>query len=303
MILWSDEMTGLIVSTAISLLLPYLIYALERYLKLRLDAAARDTTVYGGDFSYSYYGDVCGTLETMANKLHGRTLWEASDINRSASWVQELLDRGDADGLMHYVLSGRDVIHGSGQGDVIVGLAGSDVLDGRGGNDALYGDAGSDVLSGGIHNDTLDGGQGGDRLSGNAGNDLLIGGSGNDVLSGGWGRDVLVGGAGADGPSGGHAADTFQFRSTAEAGLGASSDAILDFDHGDRIDLRAIDANETLRGDQAFSYIWGGRFSGDGGELRFAGGVLSGDTDGDRMADFSIRVSGEDALFKFDLLV
>lgn len=43
MTLWTDEMTGLIVSTAISLLLPYLIYALERYLKLRLDAAARDT--------------------------------------------------------------------------------------------------------------------------------------------------------------------------------------------------------------------------------------------------------------------
>jgi hypothetical protein len=41
--IWTDEMTGLVVSTAISILVPYLVYALERYLKIRLDAAARET--------------------------------------------------------------------------------------------------------------------------------------------------------------------------------------------------------------------------------------------------------------------
>lgn len=40
---WTNEMTGRVVSTAISLLVPYLVYALERYLKVRLDAAARET--------------------------------------------------------------------------------------------------------------------------------------------------------------------------------------------------------------------------------------------------------------------
>lgn len=43
MTIFTNEMTGLIVSTAISILVPYLVYALERYLKIRLDAAARET--------------------------------------------------------------------------------------------------------------------------------------------------------------------------------------------------------------------------------------------------------------------
>lgn len=34
--IWTDEMTSLVVSTAISLLAPYIVYALERYLKTRL---------------------------------------------------------------------------------------------------------------------------------------------------------------------------------------------------------------------------------------------------------------------------
>ena len=41
--LWTPEMTQLLVSTAITLLVPYLIYAAERYLKVRLDEAARAT--------------------------------------------------------------------------------------------------------------------------------------------------------------------------------------------------------------------------------------------------------------------
>ena len=38
-----NAMTGLVVSTAIRILLPYLVYALARYLKIRVDAAARET--------------------------------------------------------------------------------------------------------------------------------------------------------------------------------------------------------------------------------------------------------------------
>lgn len=41
--IWTDEMTNLVVSTAISVLVPYLVYVLERYLKIRLDATARET--------------------------------------------------------------------------------------------------------------------------------------------------------------------------------------------------------------------------------------------------------------------
>jgi Family of unknown function (DUF6127) len=49
--IWTDEMTGLVVSTAISLLVPYLVYVLERYLKIRLEtpmAASPPTTRSSG---------------------------------------------------------------------------------------------------------------------------------------------------------------------------------------------------------------------------------------------------------------
>jgi hypothetical protein len=41
--IWTGEMTGLVISTPISILVPYLVYVLERYLKIRLDVEARET--------------------------------------------------------------------------------------------------------------------------------------------------------------------------------------------------------------------------------------------------------------------
>ena len=49
--LWTPEMTQLVVSTAITILVPYLVFAADRYLKVRLDEAARsalDTAMRNG---------------------------------------------------------------------------------------------------------------------------------------------------------------------------------------------------------------------------------------------------------------
>ena len=52
----------------------------------------------------------------------------------------------------------------------------------------------------------------------------------------------------------------------------------------------------TLAGDQAFAFIGSGAFTGTAGELRtFQGGTttyLQGDTNGDGLADFLIRLDG-----------
>ena len=57
----------------------------------------------------------------------------------------------------------------------------------------------------------------------------------------------------------------------------------------DRINLAAIDANAVALGDQAFAYIGSTSFSSTtAGELRYDGGTLSGDVDGDGQADFEI---------------
>ncbi|MGD9919074.1 MAG: hypothetical protein AB7U46_13740 [Paenirhodobacter sp.] len=58
------------------------------------------------------------------------------------------------------------------------------------------------------------------------------------------------------------------------------------------IDLTSVDAN-ALRADvQGWTWIAGAAFSHRAGELRYGGGVLQGDTDGDGVSDFAIVVSG-----------
>ncbi|WPB83926.1 FG-GAP-like repeat-containing protein [Sediminicoccus rosea] len=136
----------------------------------------------------------------------------------------------------------------------------------------------------------LDGNAGGNILDGREGNDSLYGGAGSDTLLGGEGADRLDGGLGWDRLTGGTGADVFVFRSIAEA----DGDVVTDFGRadGDRYDLRAIDADTLLAGNQAFAWIGGARFGGVAGQLRFADGALQGDVNGDGVADFGIMLLG-----------
>lgn len=155
-------------------------------------------------------------------------------------------------------------------------------------------DAGDLVLRGTAKADVLHGDDGNDHLVGAGGNDQLFGDAGNDVLRGGPGKDILVGGAGAD---------TFVFgQATVDS---AAADTIRDFSHaqGDVIDLSEIDANSGRGGNQAFHLIDSDAFSGTAGELRYAGGMLHGDVDGDGLADFSIQLANSAKLVAADFLL
>jgi Ca2+-binding RTX toxin-like protein len=144
------------------------------------------------------------------------------------------------------------------------------------------------------------GGAGSDVLTGNETANLLTGGAGKDKLSGWAGNDTLDGGSGADTLGGGAGADVFDFNSIKETPAGAR-DIIQDFVHGvDHIDLRTIDASTVAAGDQAFSFIAAKSFTGQSGQLSFANHVLSGDVNGDKVADFQIYVSGVPALAATD---
>ncbi|MGA0840103.1 MAG: hypothetical protein ACO3P1_09445, partial [Pseudomonadales bacterium] len=73
----------------------------------------------------------------------------------------------------------------------------------------------------------------------------------------------------------------------------------------DRIDLSAIDADTTLADDQAFTFIGTAAFGNRAGELRYIPGatsVVQGDTDGDGVADFTLRVVGVPALQETDFI-
>jgi Ca2+-binding RTX toxin-like protein len=143
-----------------------------------------------------------------------------------------------------------------------------------------------------------------------AGEDLTFDGSaetdGRFEIAGGRGNDVLAGGGGADELTGNAGADTFRFGDASDSAPG-SADRIRDFARGtDKIDLSDIDADTGTAGDQAFSWIGAGAFSGAAGELRAQriGGSwqVSGDIDGDGAADFLILVNGPAALTAGDFI-
>ena len=183
----------------------------------------------------------------------------------------------------------------------ISGNAGANSLYGYDGNDNLTGGAGADIIDAGNGNDSLAGGTEDDKLYGRAGADVLKGEDGNDWLDGGAGRDVFYGGAGSD---------NFVFRDGDFAGLTSSTcDQVKDFSQadGDHIRLSLVDADATLSGDQAFTFVGTNAFSGTAGELRYeqisGNTYLSGDTNGDGIADFLIRLDGLHSLNASDLVL
>lgn len=156
--------------------------------------------------------------------------------------------------------------------------------------------AGDDMILGSRFADILAGYGGDDVLNGGSGDDRIHGGIGDDSLAGGRGQDILRGEAGAD---------DFYFAHAADSPKGARRDVVADFSRaqGDHIDLTHFDANALARGVQDFRFIGGHGFSGHAGELRFAGGVLAGDTDGDRVAEFEVAVPGIAALTGADFFL
>jgi Ca2+-binding RTX toxin-like protein len=108
---------------------------------------------------------------------------------------------------------------------------------GTGGNNALYG------------------GLGADDLRGYGGDDELRGGDGEDVLTGGRGLDLMYGGAGDD---------RFVFNSPLDS-LASAPDVVSKFRRdGDHIDLRMMDANPNVPGNQKFSFRGTAEFTAPG---------------------------------------
>lgn len=163
---------------------------------------------------------------------------------------------------------------------------------------------GADVDAAG-GNDLVRASTGADHLSGDAGRDRLLGLQGKDILDGGADDDRLIGGRATDVLTGGGGADKFFFADGDSPNSRAHADRITDFNHaeGDKIALRSIDA-VAGGDDDRFSFIGTDRFTGTAGELRFVAigdsTFITGDTDGDGHADFTIRLDGHQDLVRGD---
>jgi Ca2+-binding RTX toxin-like protein len=252
--------------------------ALESYNSMSIVLRAGNMqAIYRGAFTFDRLGNVYGQLEAYETRISGRTVAQITDIDRDAYRVMSYINSSQVDALLTYALSGADRIVGSGESDALLGYGGRDVLKGGGGNDRL---------GGGYGNDTLDGGTGHDRIFGGGGDDRILSGTGSDTLTGGAGNDRFV------------------FASAAAAGAWSGRDRITDFaPDRDMIDLAAIDANANRTGNQAFRFIDDRAFSGSAGQLRYKNGILAGDTNGDGVADFSIRLSNAANLSGDDLFL
>lgn len=143
-----------------------------------------------------------------------------------------------------------------------------------------------------------------DIVAGSSVANTLMGLGGDDDLHGLGGNDILIGGLGSDFLFGGTGADRFVFENTIDSPQGAA-DQIKDFSRaaGDVIDLSAIDADVNTTGNQQFNFIGSAAFSGNAGEVRFAGGILFGQTNGDAGFDMVIGVDNTGSMQASDFIL
>lgn len=280
-------------------------------------------TLYGdqGEDTVDYSASAIGVTANLALGIGGR----GDALGDVYHTVENIIGTQFADTL--YGNAVDNWLRGGDGDDVMRGGAGSDRFEGGSGTDTVdysnafgveidmsgTGAGGIDsedtfdsievIVTGGTNHDniiygndssnTLIGGNTFDEFHGMDGNDTLDGGLGINELTGGLGADVLIG---RGGPSINNSWTTYIFNSVEDSPR-AAFDTIQGFSARDFIDLRNIDANQNIAGDQAFRLLTSRDFTGAGGELiqNIKNGAtrIFGDTDGDQMPDFAIRIVGE----------
>jgi len=255
------------------------------------DVAVESTTTTSGinaggtDMVYSSLGATC----TLGAFIENGRILATGTANLTGNALANFLYAGTGNNILNGG-SGSDTVsyyYGcKGTTGVTVSLANS--------GSQTTGGSGSDTLIGIEH---LGGGNNADRLTGNTGDNRLYGYGGNDTLIGGVGRDSLNGGSGND---------LFDFNALSEMGsTSTTQDIITDFVRGqDRIDLSGLDAKTATSTNDAFSstFVAAAAAFTAAGQLKFASGVLYGNTDSDAEAEFAIQLTGISTLTAADLV-
>jgi serralysin len=253
---------------------------------------------------------------TLAPQVETLVLTGAAAINGSGNGIANQITGNSAANVLNGGGGNDTMTGGSGDDTYVVSDAGDLVVESAGGGIdmaqsaityaltaeveklMLTGTASINGTGNGLAN-AISGNSAANILNGNNGSDTLGAGGGDDTLNGGDAVDYLVGGAGADLMTGGIGADRFIYTALSESAFGAR-DRITDLltAQGDKIDLSAIDTRPAA-GDQGFSFIGTGAFTGAGAQVQVLYGTgfstVLIDLDGNMAAEFAIRVDGIDA--------
>ncbi len=284
-----------------------------------LTNAAKNTGVFTA-FKLSNFENLIQSNDYNAGQLVGKIVnFVGNDASNTVSTISAgiiALGKGDDAFRMGVTFGGAKTIDG-GEGKDAFTFFGfdEDTIDAAGQNHtgAFAGSTieNFEVFTNTGWNATFRGGSAGETYNGSDdGWETIDGGGGNDTLYGNGGRDTLRGGLGRDKLYGGSGIDTFDFDSVKEIGKKkGKSDFIGDFEAGvDLIDLSTIDANTKKKGDQGFKLL-----KKEGADLKKAGHLayeqkkgktyLTGDTNGDKKADFSIELAGKIDFEKADFVL
>lgn len=265
--------------------------------------------IHGDVYGIILQGQSAASVSTITNS--GTLTADAWAISRDNSVATETLQINNT-GLISGVLGayngrsgvGKEIISNTG---TIVGQinldGGDDVYNGINGHQTgqINGGAGLDKIYGGSENNVFHGDAGADVLMGYGGNDTLFGDADGDTLNGGTGADKLYGGTGLD---------YFVFTALKDTTVAlAGRDSIFDFNHaeGDKINLAGIDARTGTVANEAFTFIGTGAFTGVKGQLHYSktatATFVSGDVNGDKVADFMIHLAGQKTLVVSDFIL
>jgi Ca2+-binding RTX toxin-like protein len=127
------------------------------------------------------------------------------------------------------------------------------------------------------------------NLTGSLDNNIIIGNDGMNIIDGSYGKDTMTGGG---------AADTFLWKSVDEIGLfNLDPDIVLDYSstQGDVLSFTNIDANETVAGNQDFTFISTAAFTAPGQINWFTDGAntfIQLNTNADLTVDAVIQLNG-----------
>ena len=262
---------------------------------------------YGGDDTY--YVDSRSDVVVEAADGGIDTVFSTVSFDARTTHVENLRAHGDA----ALNLIGNDLnndIIGNDAANIIKGGGGDDRMEGRGGDDTYEvnsrGDVVIEVEGGGI--DTVLSSVSFDARATHVENITLTGVANanavandlNNVITGNSASNIIIGYGGADIMTGGGGSDTFRYTSASDSTF-ADYDRIMDLGDDDFIDLRGVDADINVDGNQSFTQV--DAFTGQAGQLTLiwlpsAGfTVLAMDVDGDGVADMRIVLYGDHADF------